>query len=258
MRYRILARPPPPRRTATWGFDLDNALKGLQQDPLSYTIPPALTKRSQAKRALILKAAMRYFAEHGYEAARVGDIAAELGIAKGSVFQHFGSKDGLFVEAYKEAVNGLPGYLDIPEEVKSRGFFAILRYRFENAGHLREHHDVQYKVMLLGNYGSDMNIKKRISLYVKQEDPLALKAFVKLGLERGELRRDIDPELIASVIESIVERFQDSLAMSEMHPELFRGPSNGHARDGHSRQIDEFMSVLRGAVGATQAARASS
>jgi AcrR family transcriptional regulator len=41
---------------------------------------------------------MRHFAEQGYHAARVGDIAAALGIAKGSIFQHFGSKDGLFFE----------------------------------------------------------------------------------------------------------------------------------------------------------------
>jgi AcrR family transcriptional regulator len=34
---------------------------------------------------------MRLFAEQGYHAARVGDIAAELGIAKGSIFQHFGA-----------------------------------------------------------------------------------------------------------------------------------------------------------------------
>jgi TetR/AcrR family transcriptional regulator len=47
---------------------------------------------------------MRHFAEQGYHAARVGDIAAGLGIAKGSIFQHFGSKDGLFFEAYKKAV----------------------------------------------------------------------------------------------------------------------------------------------------------
>ena len=37
--------------------------------------------RSEAKRARIIDTAMRHFAEQGYEAARVGDIAAELGIA---------------------------------------------------------------------------------------------------------------------------------------------------------------------------------
>jgi AcrR family transcriptional regulator len=230
-------------------------MKALQTDSSSYTIPPALTKRSQQKRVLILSAAIRYFAEHGYEAARVGDMAAELGIAKGSVFQHFGSKDGLFLEAYKESVTRFPGYLDVPDEVKTRGFFAILRHRLENAARLREQHEVHYRVMLLGNYGSDMQIKKRISRFLQHEDPLQVKSFVTMGLERGELRRDVDPELIASIVESTVERFQDSLTMADAHPELFHS-SNGHGK-AHSQHIDEFMMVLRGGIGAAQAARAS-
>src|SRR6201987_1120351 len=89
-------------------------------------VPPR--PRSEAKRARIIDAAMRHFAEQGYHAARVGDIAAQLGIAKGSVFQHFGSKDGLFFEVYKKAVRTFPAYLDAPAEVRDRGFFDVLRY----------------------------------------------------------------------------------------------------------------------------------
>lgn len=228
-------------------------MKASQQDSASYSLPPALTKRSQQKRALILAASMKYFAEHGYEAARVGDIAAELGIAKGSVFQHFISKDGLFLEAYKESVKSLPGYLDVPEDVQAKGFFAVLRYRLEQASKLRDNHAIQYKVMLLGNYGSDMSIKKRIGRFLQQEDPLKLKAFVQLGLDRGELRRDVDAELIATIIESTVERFQDTLNMADSHPELFKGPTNGAVKG----RIEEFILVMRGAVGAPHAAKAS-
>lgn len=231
-------------------------MRALQPDTSTYTIPPPLTKRSQQKRALILSAAIRYFAEHGYESSRVGDIAAELGIAKGSVFQHFGSKDGLFLEAYKESVGQLPSYLAVPDEVRNRGFFAVLRHRLETAAHTREQHQVHYAVMLLGNYGSDMNIKKRISRFLSQEDPLGLKAFVKMGLDRGELRRDVDPDLIASIVESTVERFQDSLTMSETHPELFHTSGNGHGK-GNEQRIDEFILVLRGALGTAQAAKAN-
>jgi len=57
---------------------------------------------------------MRAFAENGYQGARVEDIAMELGIAKGSVFQHFGSKAGLFLAAYKKAVTALPSWQDAP------------------------------------------------------------------------------------------------------------------------------------------------
>jgi AcrR family transcriptional regulator len=232
-------------------------MKSLQQESASYSLPPALTKRSQQKRALILSAAIKYFAEHGYVAARVGDIAADLGIAKGSVFQHFISKDGLFLEAYKESVKSLPGYLDVPEDVKAKGFFAVLRYRLEHAAKLRDQHETHYKVMLLGNYGSDLSIKKRIGRFLQQEDPLQLKAFVHMGLERAELRRDVDPELIASIIESTVERFQDTLNMAEHHPDLFKAPANGHSK-GQLAHIDEFILILQGAVGAPQpVARAS-
>jgi len=84
--------------------------------------------RSEGKRAMIIDAAMRHFAEQGYQAARVGDIAALLGIAKGSIFQHFGSKDGLFFEVYKKAVRSFPQYLDAPAEVRERGFFEVLGY----------------------------------------------------------------------------------------------------------------------------------
>ena len=60
--------------------------------------------RSAAKRDAITEVAMRHFAEHGYQGARVEDLAREVGIAKGSIFQHFGSKAGLFLATYKRAV----------------------------------------------------------------------------------------------------------------------------------------------------------
>ena len=124
---------------------------------------PVKTNRSQQKRSLILDAAMRHFADHGYEAARVGDMANQLGIAKGSVFQHFGSKDGLFFEAYKSALRSLPPYLDVPAEVKDAGFFAVVRYRLSGSppSSWREYR-VPYRIVLLGNYGSDLSLKKRI------------------------------------------------------------------------------------------------
>src|ERR1700721_1373345 len=77
--------------------------------------------RSEAKRAKIVEVAIRHFADRGYNAARVEDIAAQLGIAKGSVFQHFKSKDGLFFEAYKKAVLSFPKYMQAPAAVQEWG-----------------------------------------------------------------------------------------------------------------------------------------
>src|ERR1700685_2901036 len=92
--------------------------------------------RSEAKRTRIIEAVTQHFAEQCYHAARVGDIAVGLSIAKGSIFQHFGSKDGLFFEVYKRAVRSFPKYLDAPADVRAAGFFGVLRYWLGRTAHM--------------------------------------------------------------------------------------------------------------------------
>jgi AcrR family transcriptional regulator len=212
----------------------------------------APVKRSLRKRSLILTAAMQHFANHGYEAARVGDMASQLGIAKGSVFQHFGSKDGLFFEAYKSALRSLPPYLKVPAEVKDAGFFAVVRYRLSLPVTFWEQYRVPYRIVLLGNYGADLNLKKRIAHFVATEDPLGAAAFVQMGIDRGEIRTDVDPMLITSVLECTFEHMQDSLLTGEPDRELFRRTT--HVNGNRDQIIDQFLTVLRGAIGRPQAA----
>src|SRR5215216_5818635 len=88
----------------------------------------ASSPETQSKRDLILDVAMRHFAEHGYRGARIEDIAAEVGVAKGTVFLHFANKEGLFLATYQRAVSMLPAWLDAPAEVVEEGFWAVLDY----------------------------------------------------------------------------------------------------------------------------------
>ncbi len=210
-------------------------------------VSPLPVKRSVQKRSLILSAAMHHFAHHGYEAARVGDIASQLGIAKGSVFQHFGSKDGLFFEAYKAALRELPPYLDVPTEVKDAGFFAVVRYRLSLPVEFWERYRVPYRIVLVGNYGSDLSLKKRISRFVATEDPLGTAKFVQMGIERGEVRSDVDPVLITSILECTFERIQDALFTADGDRELFH--RIGNVNGNRERLVGQFVTVLRGAIG---------
>ncbi|HEY6546975.1 MAG TPA: helix-turn-helix domain-containing protein [Vicinamibacteria bacterium] len=204
--------------------------------------------RSLEKRSRILKGAMGLFAEKGYEAARVEDLAKGLGIAKGSVFQHFGSKEGLFLAAYRQAVESLPRYLDAPPEVKIRGFFVTLRYWLERTEHLLREDFIPYRLTLIGNYGSDLVLRREINRYLAREDPYGTVAFVSQGLARGELRRDVDEELVASVLEWTVERFQDALLAEELFPGFMRRGPRDPART--KKRIAEFVRVLEDAIGA--------
>ncbi|OBI17681.1 TetR family transcriptional regulator [Mycobacterium sp. E2327] len=48
--------------------------------------------RSPGRRGEILDAFVRYVAERGYERTNIGDIADELGMSKGTIVHHFGTK----------------------------------------------------------------------------------------------------------------------------------------------------------------------
>jgi TetR/AcrR family transcriptional regulator len=208
---------------------------------------PPLRPRTEAKRARIVEVAMRHFAQQGYEAARVSDIAEELGIAKGSIFQHFGSKDGLFFEAYKKATRAFSPYLNVPSEVRVRGFFEILRYWLVRTEHMVREDWVPYRVYLMGNYGTDLALRREINRFLIAEDPYGRVAFVRFGLERGELRKDLDVEVIVSIIDWMVERFQDALLTEELDPGLFRRP--GEMPEKKEARINQFLDILRRAIG---------
>ncbi len=218
----------------------------------SLAVPPRYRNmparpRSENKRMRIVDAAMRHFAEHGYHAARVGDIADELGIAKGSVFQHFGSKDGLFFEAYKKAVRSFPRYLDAPSEVQAKGFFEVLRYWLASTEHLIREDWIPYRVSLLGNYGTDLSLKREINRFLLAEDPYGTVAFVRFGLQRKELRSDMDQEMIVSILDWTMERFQDALLTEELDPGLFR--RHGSVVEKKEARITQFIDVLKRAIG---------
>src|SRR5687767_13202897 len=83
----------------------------LEQMPIS-TSRRAPTARPQApaadKREAILRAATEVFAQHGYFQAQVADVARAAGVAAGTVYLYFRSKDDLlasiFERTMKEAI----------------------------------------------------------------------------------------------------------------------------------------------------------
>ncbi|NNH73862.1 TetR/AcrR family transcriptional regulator [Nocardia uniformis] len=55
-----------------------------------------------ARRQEILDAAVRVFARKGFASSRIDDVAAEAGIAKGSVYLYFDSRDALLGAAFEQ------------------------------------------------------------------------------------------------------------------------------------------------------------
>src|SRR5438874_13590330 len=61
----------------------------------------SVADRSGDKRDRILSAAERIFARHGFFAAKVSDVAKEAGVADGTIYLYFKSKDDLLISLFE-------------------------------------------------------------------------------------------------------------------------------------------------------------
>jgi AcrR family transcriptional regulator len=97
------------------------------------------TTRSRA----ILATASRLFAEKGYGQTTTAEIARKAGVAEGTLFHHFGSKDGIFLTLFDETMEG---YLAGIEEILARGgtgretLSAFARFHFDYVSLRKQQH----------------------------------------------------------------------------------------------------------------------
>ena len=101
------------------------------------------TARSRA----ILSTASRLFAEKGYDSATTSEIAREAGVAEGTLYHHFGSKDGIFLTLFDETMEGFLAGIEalLARETTGRETLsALARFHFEYVSRHRE----QYLILL--------------------------------------------------------------------------------------------------------------
>ena len=64
-------------------------------------VPDGAAPRRDSRRAEILDAFTRAVAERGYDGTNFGDLAVELGISKGTIVHHFGTKERMLRELHE-------------------------------------------------------------------------------------------------------------------------------------------------------------
>jgi TetR/AcrR family transcriptional regulator len=200
---------------------------------------------AEERRQRIVAAAMQHFAAHGFRGTRVEDIAQDVGVAKGTVFLDFGSKEGLFLAAYQRAVQMLPAWLEAPEDVVEQGFWATLDWWLQRTEEFVDSDPVPNRIAVIGRYDAGLGVRRPIDRFMRSEDPYGTLEFVEFGVRRGEVRDDVDAEMLASMLDWLAERFQDALVSEELDPGLIhRQPERRGMR------IKEFVEILREGIAA--------
>ncbi|MCW3040013.1 MAG: rutR [Solirubrobacterales bacterium] len=113
-------------------------------NPLAESNATRGARRRARTRAAILDAAERTFTDVGYRGARMEDVAAGADVAVGSIYSHFGNKDGLYLALVERAVELFSRYMQQAyqpqwsplEQVVACGD-AYLRFHLEHPGAFR-------------------------------------------------------------------------------------------------------------------------
>lgn len=163
-----------------------------------------LTGSREEKYTDIMKAAIRVFSEHGFDGAKMEDIAKEAGIGKGTVYEYFTSKEQLFEEILKFSVEkfslGLKESIDKGETIEKK----ILNCSRFNAEFLNNHLDIVHIAMQV------KMLSKEIRIHLMAVQAVILehyKEMVKVAKVKGEVRADLDEELATYCIIGALDQF---------------------------------------------------
>jgi AcrR family transcriptional regulator len=89
-----------------------------------------IRRRGVRTRAQLVRAAQKVFQRDGYLDARVADIAAAAGVAHGSFYTYFDSKEDVFRELAEAVVKEVYAALDTPDESDPRDRIRAINRRY--------------------------------------------------------------------------------------------------------------------------------
>lgn len=203
-------RPRPPARPAP--READTARPGQTAGRR----PPPRARGDKHDR--ILRAATRVFAERGFFSAQVADVAREAGVAAGTVYLYFRSKDDLLVsifdrtmrQAIAEGRAALQGIADPVERLRR-----IARLHLERMGRDRD-----LAVVFQVELRQSTKFMEQLSATRLREYLGILRDVIAEGQAAGVFRAGINPTLAAKVLFGALDEMATNWILSRRRYEL--------------------------------------
>jgi AcrR family transcriptional regulator len=174
--------------------------------------------RSADKRNAILAAATRLFAERGLTAAPTSEISKAAGVAEGTLFTYFKTKDDLINALYREIKLELADAMmsDFPRKKNVRTRLRHVWDRYVNWGIA---HPQQRKVLAQLQVSEVLTKKSRDA---GSAPFVEFQIMVRDAIEQHVLRADLPIELIARMLAASAEATIDLIALKRSMANKYR------------------------------------
>ncbi len=148
--------------------------------------PTRRKEKAAANKQRIYEAALAVIGEKGFEQTTIHDITTRAGVAIGTFYHHFRSKDGILEENFRRADEAFAAFAQELAEAPGTAEERILRYLDRYA-------------LLIEETGFDLVSKiytYKNKLFVRRGRAMqeGLVKILRDAQEQGELKRDLSPE----------------------------------------------------------------
>lgn len=164
-----------------------------------------LDKRKQQR---ILSAALTEFSRRGYHGASINTIVERVGIAKGSIFNYFSDKQGLFGFVFGQALEMVKNHLRRVRDASAGDeVFSRIEASLVAGVEFVKAHPRIYNLYLRVQYESGLPGRVEMLKAIRKSSIHFLTELLAEARERGELPPDLDLEAAAFTVDAVLERF---------------------------------------------------
>ncbi len=161
---------------------------------MAQAAPPLRTSR----RADVVKAAARLFSQRGYHGTSMQHLAEALGLQRGSLYAHIGSKEELLFDVVNE---GADRFIERGERARDMNALATVRLRRLLVGHIEtaiEHLDAATVFLNEWRYLSS-DLKAMVQAKRDHYETI-VRTIINDGIEAGDFRTDANVRFAARLV----------------------------------------------------------
>ena len=148
----------------------------------------------------IFETSMKLFAEKGYDATSIEEITATVGVAKGTLYYHFSSKEEIFNFLIEEGIKLLQNSIDIKTAKHDNYIDKIKAIILIQIKIVAKYEDIITIILsqFWGNEARNKKCQEHVYDYIGQ-----IEHIVQEGIEKGEIKKG-DTRAIASEIYGLI------------------------------------------------------
>ena len=178
-------------------------------------------KKSDLRRASLLDAARQVFSQKGYHPATVDDITRVAGVAKGTFYLYFSEKRAVFYDLmlqFFEMVTNVG--MSVSRDVKTKQeYFTRIETAASRLSELFQNNRDLVRLSYRESMGMDEKLEKMVRDFYRSMAQVEADN-IRLGMDLGLFRDDIDPLLAAYAHIGMVERVLLQWQFDRSFPEM--------------------------------------